>query len=97
MKGSLHTDELMCEVVSRANGLRTSRRISHVFVMEVPTYHRPLLITDAAINIAPTLEEKMDIIQNAIDLAPVSYTHLDVYKRQLLDFSKVVRRTAAVM
>ncbi|HZX31199.1 MAG TPA: bifunctional enoyl-CoA hydratase/phosphate acetyltransferase, partial [Rhodocyclaceae bacterium] len=71
MKGSLHTDELMGEVVSRANGLRTSRRISHVFLMDVPTYHRPLLITDAAINIAPTLEEKVDIIQNAIDLAQV--------------------------
>lgn len=71
MKGSLHTDELMGEVVSRANGLRTSRRISHVFVMDVPTYHRPLLITDAAINIAPTLEEKVDIVQNAIDLAHV--------------------------
>jgi len=71
MKGSLHTDELMGEVVSRANGLRTARRISHVFLMDVPTYHRPLLITDAAVNIAPTLEEKVDIIQNAIDLAHV--------------------------
>jgi len=71
MKGSLHTDELMGEVVARANGLRTSRRISHVFLMDVPTYHRPLLITDAAINIAPTLEDKVDIIQNAIDLAHV--------------------------
>lgn len=71
MKGSLHTDELMGEVVARANGLRTSRRISHVFLMDVPTYHRPLLITDAAINIAPTLEEKVHIIQNAIDLAHV--------------------------
>ena len=71
MKGSLHTDELMGEVVSRANGLRTARRISHVFLMDVPTYHRPLLITDAAINIAPTLEEKVDIIQNAIDLAHI--------------------------
>lgn len=71
MKGSLHTDELMSEVVARANGLRTSRRISHVFVMDVPTYHRPLLITDAAINIAPTLVDKMDIIQNAIDLAHI--------------------------
>lgn len=71
MKGSLHTDELMGEVVARANGLRTSRRISHVFVMDVPTYHRPLLITDAAINIAPTLEEKADIIRNAIDLAQI--------------------------
>ncbi|MDD2884914.1 MAG: bifunctional enoyl-CoA hydratase/phosphate acetyltransferase [Dechloromonas sp.] len=71
MKGSLHTDELMAEVVARANGLRTSRRISHVFMMDVPTYHRPLLITDAAINIAPTLEEKADIIRNAIDLAHI--------------------------
>ncbi|MCX8145527.1 MAG: bifunctional enoyl-CoA hydratase/phosphate acetyltransferase [Azovibrio sp.] len=71
MKGSLHTDELMGEVVSRASGLRTARRISHVFLMDVPTYHRPLLITDAAINIAPSLEEKVDIIQNAIDLAHI--------------------------
>ncbi|MDR2838680.1 MAG: bifunctional enoyl-CoA hydratase/phosphate acetyltransferase [Azonexus sp.] len=71
MKGSLHTDELMSEVISRANGLRTNRRISHVFLMSVPTYHRPLLITDAAINIAPTLEDKVDIVQNAIDLAHV--------------------------
>ena len=71
MKGSLDTDELMAEVVSRANGLRTARRISHVFVMNVPSYHRPLLITDAAINIAPTLEDKVDIIQNAIELAHI--------------------------
>ena len=71
MKGSLHTDELMGEVVSRTSGLRTNRRISHVFLMDVPTYHRPLLITDAAVNIAPTLEDKVDIIQNAIDLAHV--------------------------
>ncbi len=71
MKGSLHTDELMAEVVSRAAGLRTARRISHVFLMDVPTYPRPILITDAAINIAPTLEEKVHIIQNAIDLAHI--------------------------
>lgn len=71
MKGSLHTDELMAEVVSKAAGLRTGRRISHVFLMDVPTYPKPLLITDAAINIAPTLEEKVDIIQNAIDLAHI--------------------------
>ncbi|MBI2306416.1 MAG: bifunctional enoyl-CoA hydratase/phosphate acetyltransferase [Rhodocyclales bacterium] len=71
MKGSLHTDELMGEIVSRAAGLRTGRRLSHVFVMDVPTYPKPLLITDAAINIAPTLEEKVDIIQNAIDLAHI--------------------------
>ncbi|CAA7617285.1 Phosphotransacetylase [Candidatus Terasakiella magnetica] len=71
MKGSLHTDEMMHEVASRDKGLRTSRRISHVFVMDVPTYPRTLLITDAAINIYPTLEDKMDICQNAIDLAHV--------------------------
>jgi len=69
MKGSLHTDELMAAVVSREGGLRTARRISHVFVMDVPTYHKPLLVTDGAINIAPTLEDKVDICQNAIDLA----------------------------
>jgi phosphate acetyltransferase len=69
MKGSLHTDELMGAIVSRANNLRTPRRISHVFVMDVPTYPRPMLITDAAVNIAPSLEEKADITQNAIYLA----------------------------
>jgi phosphotransacetylase len=69
MKGSLHTDELMGAVVSREGGLRTGRRISHVFVMDVPTYHKVLLVTDGAINIAPTLEDKVDICQNAIDLA----------------------------
>jgi phosphotransacetylase len=68
MKGSLHTDELMGAVVAREGGLRTTRRISHVFVMDVPTYHKLLIITDAAINIAPTLEDKVDICQNAIDL-----------------------------
>ncbi len=71
MKGSLHTDELMGAVVPSAAGMRTSRRISHVFVMDVPAYPRMLLITDAAINIAPGLEEKVDIVQNAIDLAHV--------------------------
>ena len=69
MKGSLHTDELMGEVVDKATGLRTERRISHVFVMDVPTYPRPLLITDAAVNVAPDLATKVDIVQNAIDLA----------------------------
>jgi phosphotransacetylase len=69
MKGSLHTDELMGAVVSREGGLRTARRISHVFVMDVPTYHKVLIVTDGAINIAPTLEDKVDILQNAIDLA----------------------------
>jgi phosphate acetyltransferase len=69
MKGSLHTDELMSAIVSREGGLRTGRRISHVFIMDVPTYHKVLIVTDAAINIAPTLEDKVDICQNAIDLA----------------------------
>ena len=69
MKGSLHTDELMAAVVAAATGLRTARRISHVFVLDVPAYPRPLLITDAAINIYPDLETKRDIVQNAIDLA----------------------------
>jgi phosphotransacetylase len=68
MKGSLHSDELLAAIVSREGGLRTGRRISHVFVMDVPTYHKVLIITDAAINIAPTLEDKLDICQNAIDL-----------------------------
>jgi len=69
MKGSLHTDELLGAVVARDTGLRTGRRISHVFVMDIPTYHKVLIITDAAINIAPTLEDKVHICQNAIDLA----------------------------
>jgi phosphotransacetylase len=69
MKGSLHTDELMAAVVARDGGLRTGRRVSHVFVMDVPTYHKVLIVTDGAINIAPTLEDKVDICQNAIDLA----------------------------
>ena len=68
MKGSLHSDELLSAIVSRDGGLRTGRRISHVFVMDVPTYHKVLIITDAAINIAPTLDDKVDICQNAIDL-----------------------------
>ena len=68
MKGSLHTDELMREVTSSKTGLRTARRISHVFIMDVPTYAETLFITDAAINIFPDLDAKRDIIQNAIDL-----------------------------
>jgi phosphotransacetylase len=68
MKGSLHTDELLAAVVAREGGLRAGRRISHVFIMDVPTYHKVLVVTDAAINIAPTLEDKVDICQNAIDL-----------------------------
>jgi phosphotransacetylase len=69
MKGSLHTDELMAAVVSREGGLRTGRRISHVFLMDIPTYHKVLIVTDGAINISPTLEDKADICQNAVDLA----------------------------
>src|SRR5262249_19967422 len=69
MKGSLHTDELLSAVVSRDKGLRAGRRISHAFLMDVPTYHKVLVVTDAAINIAPVLEDKVDICQNAIDLA----------------------------
>jgi phosphotransacetylase len=69
MKGSLHTDELLGAVVARETGLRTGRRLSHAFIMDVPTYHKVLIVTDAAINIAPTLEDKADIVQNAIDLA----------------------------
>jgi len=68
MKGSLHTDELMHAVTASGTGLRTARRISHVFIMDVPTYPEPLFITDAAINIFPDLDAKRDIIQNAIDL-----------------------------
>ena len=69
MKGSLHSDEILGAVVARETGLRTGRRLSHVFLMDVPTYHKVLVVTDGAINIAPTLEDKVDICQNAIDLA----------------------------
>jgi phosphotransacetylase/acyl dehydratase len=69
MKGSLHTDELMAEVVKSAGGLRTERRVSHVFVLDVPSYPKPLLISDAAINVEPDLDAKRDIVRNAIDLA----------------------------
>jgi phosphate acetyltransferase len=69
MKGSLHTDELMGAVVARETGIRTARRLSHCFIMDIPGHAIPLIITDAAVNIAPTLEDKVDIVQNAIDLA----------------------------
>ena len=69
MKGNLHTDELLAEVVRKDTGLRTERRISHVFCMDVPAYHKPLFITDAAVNIFPSLEDKVDIVKNAIELA----------------------------
>jgi phosphate acetyltransferase len=69
MKGSLHTDELMGAVVARDGGIRTARRISHCFIMDVPSHPDAMIISDAAVNIAPTLEVKVDIVQNAIDLA----------------------------
>jgi phosphate acetyltransferase len=69
MKGSLHTDELMAAVVARESGLRTGRRVSHCFIFDVPGHDVPLIITDAAVNIAPDLQAKVDIVQNAIDLA----------------------------
>src|SRR6516225_6438726 len=68
MKGSLHSDELLHEVAVGANGLRTERRLSHVFAMDVPSYHKPLFITDAAVNIFPKLADKADIVRNAIEL-----------------------------
>ena len=68
VKGSLHTDELLAAVVSKTRGLRTERRISHVYVMDVPAYGKPVMVTDAAINIQPTLEHKRDICQNAVDM-----------------------------
>ncbi|ELA01393.1 phosphate acetyltransferase [Cupriavidus metallidurans] len=71
MKGSLHTDELLHAVTRSTSGLRTERRLSHVFAMDVPTYHKPLFITDAAVNIFPTLNEKADIVRNAIDLVRI--------------------------
>ena len=71
MKGSLHTDELMAAVVSSESGLRTKRRVSHCFVLQTPRYPRPFIVTDAAINLAPTLEQKADNVRNAIDLARV--------------------------
>ncbi len=71
MKGSLHTDELLHEVTSASSGLRTERRLSHVFAMDVPSYHKALFITDAAVNIFPSLNDKADICRNAIDLVRV--------------------------
>jgi phosphate acetyltransferase len=68
VKGSLHTDELLGAVVAPGSGLRTERRISHVYAMDVPAYDKPLIVTDAAINIQPTLEHKRDICQNAVDM-----------------------------
>jgi phosphate butyryltransferase len=69
MKGYLHSDELLAQITKREGGLRTTRRLSHIFVMDVPGLPHPLIVTDAAINISPDLEAKVDIVQNAIDMA----------------------------
>jgi len=92
MKGSLHTDELMRAVTSSTMGLRTGRRISHVFVMDVPTYSEPLFITDAAINIAPDLDVKRDIVQNAIDL----FTQIGLGKPRVAILSAVETVTSKI-
>ncbi len=68
MKGSLHSDELLTAVVAKTSGLRTERRVSHAYILDIPMYHKPLIITDAAVNIAPNLDEKADICRNAISL-----------------------------
>jgi phosphate acetyltransferase len=88
MKGALHTDEVMAAVVHPENGLHTERRISHVFVLDVPHYPKPLLITDAAININPSLDDKRDIVQNAIDLAHA--LHIAVPKVAILSAVETV-------
>lgn len=90
MKGSLHTDELLSVLVSAAAGLRTERRISHAYIMDIATYHKPLIITDAAINIAPTLDHKADICQNAIDLWGVLFGHERLPKLALLSAVETV-------
>ena len=92
MKGSLHTDELMRSVTSGATGLRTARRISHVFIMDVPTYPETLFITDAAINIFPDLDTKRDIVQNAIDL----FTHVGLGKPRVAILSAVETVTSKI-
>ena len=88
MKGRLHTDELMAAVVSRATGLRTERRVSHCFVMDVPGHEEALIITDAAVNISPTLDEKRDIVQNAIDLAHAM--HIPVVRVAILSAMETI-------
>jgi phosphate acetyltransferase len=92
MKGSLHTDELMREVTSGTTGLRTARRISHVFIMDVPTYAETLFLTDAAINIFPDLDVKRDIVQNAIDL----YTQIGLGRPRVALLSAVETVTAKI-
>ena len=92
MKGSLHSDELLGAVTSRETGLRTGRRISHVFVMDVPTHSQTLFVTDAAVNIAPDLMAKRDIVQNAIDL----YAALGLGKPKVAILSAVETVTTAI-
>ncbi len=92
MKGSLHTDELMREVTSGTTGLRTARRISHVFIMDVPTYSETLFLTDAAINISPDLDVKRDIVQNAIDL----YTQVGLGRPRVALLSAVETVTSKI-
>jgi len=92
MKGSLHTDELMGAVVSREGGLRTGRRISHVFALDVPSYHKTLFVTDAAVNIQPDLETKISILQNAIDMMTV----LEVVNPKVAILSAVESVTPAI-
>jgi phosphate acetyltransferase len=92
MKGNIHTDELMSAVVSREGGLRTGRRMSHVFAFDVPSYPRPLFITDAAINIEPDLETKADIIRNVIDLAHI----LDIEMPRIAILSAVETVTSKI-
>jgi phosphate acetyltransferase len=92
MKGSLHSDELLAAVTSRETGLRTGRRISHVFVMDVPTHSQTLFVTDAAVNIAPDLMAKRDIVQNAIDL----YAALGLGKPKVAILSAVETVTTAI-
>jgi phosphate acetyltransferase len=92
MKGSLHSDELLAEVTRRETGLRTGRRISHVFIMDVPTHPQTLFITDAAVNIAPDLLAKRDIVQNAIDL----YTGLGLGTPKVAILSAVETVTVAI-
>jgi phosphate acetyltransferase len=92
MKGSLHTDELMGPVVRR-DGLRTARRVSHCFVMDVPGHETALIITDAAVNIAPTLDDKRDIVQNAIDLARA--LHIDEIKVAILSAMETINSNVA--
>ena len=92
MKGSLHTDELIHEVTSSKTGLRTARRISHVYIMDVPTYAETLFLTDAAINIAPDLDAKRDIVQNVVDL----FTELGLGTPRVAILSAVETVTAKI-